>query len=322
VIVFANNCIDFTAERARVAAAVHPQLRVTIVESTLPEHTAHVGSARKILMDAAAKRFQFAQRSGILATTDADTVVASDWIRRTYEEINGIDAVAGFVEIAPQDRQALLPSVQLLHDRESVFRKAWTEVESLIDPRPEDPPPRHGAFVGASLAVTVDCYIRAGGIPATPCLEDRAFLFALKRVDARIRHSLTVRVSTSGRKQSRVIGGFGTFLNYLHEQGSNGNSHLVRNPREILLDLERRALIRQIWEGSQTKDELVRMSLVCRAPASCLALIDRSRAFGAAYERIAALEAFCLADYPMVPVDEAIEVLLDAAASRKVARAS
>ena len=37
--------------------------------------------------------------------------------------------------------------------------------------------------------MTVAAYWRAGGMPATPLGEDRAFFDALRRMDARIRHA-------------------------------------------------------------------------------------------------------------------------------------
>jgi len=44
------------------------------------------------------------------------------------------------------------------------------ELEGWLDPDPADPLPRHHQHFGASLAVTVDAYRRAGGLPSMPGL--------------------------------------------------------------------------------------------------------------------------------------------------------
>ena len=71
VLVFANGCRDRTAQVARGAA---PHLRVQVVEGGLPAGAAHVGMARKLVMDGAARRFERAGRpDGLIASTDADS---------------------------------------------------------------------------------------------------------------------------------------------------------------------------------------------------------------------------------------------------------
>jgi GT2 family glycosyltransferase len=315
IVVFANNCTDATAERARSAARSHPRLRIHVVEGSLPAASAHVGAARKILMDAAARRLIAAGRpTGIVATTDADTIVAPDWVANTQEEMLRADAVAGFVEVAPDDRRDMPAPVRLLYERETAFRRALTEIEDLIDPRPEDPAPRHGAFVGASFAVTARQYERAGGIPEVPCLEDREFLFALRRIDARIRHSLRVRASTSGRRDARVRGGFGAFLDHLYRHGANGETFFVEDPRRLILQWERRALLRRLWRGDISEAEGARACELLAIGAGCgPPPLDRSLPFGMAFERAMVLLDRHQPNYPKVSVDFAIELLREAA---------
>jgi hypothetical protein len=318
VVVFANNCTDATARLARAAGRSNPQLRIAVVEGALPPSAANVGSARKILLDGVAERFISAGRPhGIVATTDADTVVAPDWVRRTREEMRRAEAVAGFVEIGPEDQLAMPPAVRALYGHETAFRRAWTQLESLIDPRPEDPFPRHGAFVGASMAVTAELYVRAGGIPPIACLEDREFLAALRRVDARIRHSLDVRAFTSDRRQGRVAGGFGTFVNHLYTFGSSGRTFLVRDPHQIVRELELRASLRRMWQGDAARDDVVRArDALALDEATLRAHVDRREPFGALYERIVERSNGPISDRALVPVDVAISVLRAAVEAR------
>jgi hypothetical protein len=67
--------------------------------------------------------------------------------------------------------------------------------------------PRHTQHSGASIAVTGRMYRQCGGIPAIARGEDRAFFAALRRADARIRHSPDCHVTVSGRIDGRATGG-------------------------------------------------------------------------------------------------------------------
>jgi hypothetical protein len=323
VIVFANGCTDETADGAREFGLLHPGFDLHVVEQTLPAGLDHVGVARRMVMDCAAQRFLDAKRAGIVATTDADTVVAPDWVRCTFEELEAADAVAGFVEIGAAERAEMLPAVRALYALENEFRAAWTEVESSLDPQPADPLPRHRSFVGASFAVSVEAYVRAGRLPPLPSLEDREFVRALRRIDARVRHSLRVRAFTSGRRAARVAGGFGTLVAHLHRQGLSGLPFLVEHPREIIDESASRAALRRIWEGVRTdSDERLVSDVFGLAPEDWLPLVDSSRPLGASVERVWERSGSRRRSYEMVPVEEAIAALREFSASRNAAAAT
>jgi hypothetical protein len=80
-------------------------------------------------------------------------------------------------------------------------------IADLLCPDPADPRPRHTEASGASLAMTADAYLKAGGVPRVPSGEDRALIKALRRIDARIRHDPAIRVVVSGRVVGRAEGG-------------------------------------------------------------------------------------------------------------------
>jgi hypothetical protein len=119
----------------------------------------------------------------------------------------GADAIAGRIEIDPVEA-VLIPS--RLHEddaRECAYADLLDQIDAAINPELSDPLPRHTEHSGASIAVTLSTYRRAGGIPPLALGEDRAFFAALRRIDARIRHAPEVRVMVSGRTMGRAAGG-------------------------------------------------------------------------------------------------------------------
>ena len=210
VIVLANNCSDRTAEVARrwpVEAGSGVVIRV--VERSFAAGQAHVGTARKCLMDLACARLEFVDRpQGLIASTDADTRVAADWLAATLAEVAaGADAVAGVIGVEPVALRALGPRVRRAYWQDRVHRRLLLELEALLDPNPLDPFPRHDFHGGASFALTPAAYRRVGGLVPLPCLEDVALAEALWKVDARFVHSPRVRVRSSPRPVGRTQGG-------------------------------------------------------------------------------------------------------------------
>jgi len=319
-IVFVNNSNDATVEIASAFAAAHPELPVAVACAELAAGEAHVGTARKRVMDAAAARFLAAGAPhGLVATTDADTVVAPDWIAQIYAAAAHADAVAGYVALGESEQAKLHAPVRLLYSRELSYRRAIADVEALIDPQPHDPAPRHASFVGAAFAVTARTYRAAGGVPALPALEDQAFARALLRIDARIRHSTLVRAATSARTIARATGGFGTFIAGLHERGKTGDTFYVEHPRQILEEFESRAALRRIWNAADDAFDRETVSGIFGCDETrWLPLVDAALPFGECYERVAAL-APGRTVYAPVPVEVATAALRAASYSANAA---
>jgi glycosyltransferase involved in cell wall biosynthesis len=322
IVVFANNCRDGTADVARGFAAAHPGIPTFVVSADLPPSVAHVGTARKLVMDLAAGRFRSHGRSrGIVATTDADTLVAPDWVATILAECAPVDAVAGNVTIAESELATLLAPARFLYSRERAYRRAVAEILHALDPIPHDPAPRHASFVGASFAVRSDALFAAGGVPPLPVLEDRSFFEALLRVDARVRHSLRVRAFTSARRVARVNGGFGSFVDELHRHGSSGEMFYVEHPQGTLDEGELRAALRRIWRGDGNARDVARVTQIVSTPASTWRpLLDRSVPFGSAYEAVRFVAQ--PRRYAPVPVTCAIAGLRFAAARLKAPSAT
>nr|GFD49974.1 hypothetical protein [Tanacetum cinerariifolium] len=104
-IVLANNCKDRTAAVVRQLACEYPGLAVHVAELQLPGTLAHVGQARRLLMDAAAQRLEAtAGPSGLILSTDADTQVATDWLAACRAEVaSGAAAVGGRILTRPSE---------------------------------------------------------------------------------------------------------------------------------------------------------------------------------------------------------------------------
>lgn len=311
ITIFANRCSDRTGAVVRRLATRTPEIPITVIEDSGAAVTAHIGTARKHVMDLAATRFLAAgMPGGIVASIDADTVADNYWIAWIAREMRGRDAVAGHVTIAAADRQRLLAPVRLLYARELAYRRAFADIESLVDPLPHDPYPRHASFVGASFAVTAGTYVAAGGLPPLPRLEDLEFLQALRRIDARVRHSPYVRATTSARQAARVDGGFGTFVAELHACARRGESFLVEHPLRTLEDIESRAAVRRIWSGDARGDDVARVAAIfALAPRDWLGEIDPTAPLGTTYERIARRAADRRQHFAPVRVETAIATL-------------
>ena len=204
VLLLLNNCSDTTAS---IAQSLSSNLRFDLhsVSHTFPSAQANAGQARRMAMALAAKR---AGPDGILLTTDADTIVPPDWVRRNRTALlQGADLVCGRAVIDPIEALDIPAHLHADDARERHLIALLDEIAWIVDPDPHDPLPRHTEASGASLAVWVTAFDRVGGVPAVTTGEDRAFMQALQRIDARIRHDPAIEVVVSGRIMGRAEGG-------------------------------------------------------------------------------------------------------------------
>ena len=207
VLIFANNCRDESAALASSMVAGLPFV-ARIVERRLPAASAHAGGARRAAMDLARDWLEEnGADGGAILTTDADSRVPTDWVVANLAAIEaGADAVLG--RIVLDEEGDLLPAA--LHRRgslESAYEQLLAEASALLDPLEHNPWPHHATISGASLAVTARAYRHVGGLPGVPLGEDKAFVAALLRHDARLRFALGIAVVTSARLKGRAPGG-------------------------------------------------------------------------------------------------------------------
>ena len=147
-----------------------------------------VGHARRQGMDLAAERLP---PDGLIATTDADSEPAPDWLRAQLDAVAaGARAIGGRVE-----RRRARP---LRPPRSAPPRGRRRHAAT---PRCTGAGAReHHQFSGASLAVTAATYAQVGRLEPREALEDEGFERALHRHGVPIERLAAVRVTTSGRR--------------------------------------------------------------------------------------------------------------------------
>ena len=249
VLVLANNCTDATAEVVRQQARQWPHLSLSVAEITLPAAEAHVGRARRLLMDEACARLELAAGSGIIASTDADTRVALTWVAAMLAEAAaGADAIGG--RISTEYDGAAPPEVQALRriqTRDAAYRQLCARLEDAIDPVAADPWPRHYQHFGASLAISTRAYRRVGGLPEVRFLEDEALCQRLRQHDLALRHSPLVQVLTSARRDGRVEVGLSWQLREWLRMSQQQREPHVENPRQLAAQWRLRRQLRAHW---------------------------------------------------------------------------
>jgi hypothetical protein len=255
VIVLANNCTDDTAARARQLSQGCPAGTVHVVEVAWPVELAHVGRARRALMEVASVRLKHSGPPlGVIISTDADTRVADNWLAATVAAIDaGVDAVGG--RIVTEADKALPAAARRLMRLDDTYRSWRERLQSLVDPDPADPWPRHHQHFGASLAVTAEAYRAVGGQPLVPFLEDEALVQALRLQDRTVRHCPQVRVHTSARLDGRAEVGLSWQLREWSGPVSAAGSPHVAHP---LAEAHRWALrrrTRSLWHDAMTASD-------------------------------------------------------------------
>ncbi len=311
VLLLINNCTDRSYDVAVQYQQRHPDFPLHIARIHLPPDKANIGTVRRLLMDEAYRRLTSINRpNGIIASTDGDTIVDSQWVYHIMLEIEkGNDAVGGRILTRPDQS-----GVRLYHLRDVLYRTLIAKAEALLDPCLHDPWPRHFQHFGASIAVTCQMYERAGRLPEKPFLEDEAFYKALVRTDAKIRQSPHVKVFTSTRMQGRVAVGFSEQLRYWSRMQEANKCQLAEPPEAVITRIQSRQQLRAYW---QTGDKTASAALETIAdnlfidPAWLSNEMLRSRFFGGFWEKVDEKMATgqWAAQWKPVPITAAIQEL-------------
>ncbi|CAA9400584.1 MAG: hypothetical protein AVDCRST_MAG03-1194 [uncultured Rubrobacteraceae bacterium] len=198
VLLVLDRCTDGTGARAAEVAADHPGLRLYALEGP----GAGSGLARRVGMEAACKRLMAVRGSdGLICSTDADTVVAPDWLASQLRAVaSGAKAIGGRIGLA--DTGSLPPGVLRLHAEEGRRRHERLLADPARSGRAE-----HWQFSGASLALTAETYREVGGLRPLESLEDEHLEEALRQSGVPIERLLSVRVTTSPRLEGRASRG-------------------------------------------------------------------------------------------------------------------
>jgi glucosyl-3-phosphoglycerate synthase len=187
-----DGCTDRTQSVA-IDVANAFELRMWVLEGK-----GGVGAARRAGMDAAAQRLlELGHADGLIATTDADSRPAPDWLERQLDHVGrGARVIAGLIELDEEVSGRLPSGVLQRRERDAALRLARL--------RELDPTAAHHHFAGASLGVTALVYRSVGGLEPIPVLEDAAFEARLREHRIPVLRAADVRVRTSARVQGRA----------------------------------------------------------------------------------------------------------------------
>ncbi len=183
IIVVLDSCTDNSQEIAAGFAV-----------STIEVQVSNVGAAR-----AAGASFGIASGADWLANTDADTVVAPDWLWQQLQL--KAEVVCGTIGVDDWSDHGV--SAIRLHQH---FLHTYTDADG------------HSHIHGANFGVSALAYQKAGGFKALSCSEDVALVQALQEAGAVIAWTAAPRVVTSARTRSRAPGGFGDTLKMVVSQ--------------------------------------------------------------------------------------------------------
>lgn len=195
IIVVADDCSDGTEH---LTAPEH--LHLSLHQRTLSVEFRNVGTARAAGVMAALAQ---AGPGGLwLLTTDADTRVPANWIRRHLAHAaRGVDLVAGTV--IPADWAGWPPTLA------KRYQRRYDRIAGTAG---------HDHVHGANLGVGAGAYLAAGGFPAAETGEDVALVAAARAARLTVEFALDVAVLTSTRATARAPQGFSHHLRLLAEE--------------------------------------------------------------------------------------------------------
>ncbi len=225
VIVVLDSCTDASAEAVQRARASHPELRLWTIDG--PGRGS--GAARAVGMDIACSRLEsLGRRDGLIATTDADSVVAADWLPRQFEALEqGARAIGGEVRLDPQSSADLPESLLRRRELELVQRKRLAAARG---------PAEHPHFSGASLGITPEAYREVGGMGWLAALEDQDLEDRLAASAIPIHRLSEVQVTTSARLDGRAGRGLAKDLavgDWLESRCFSGSDYSIEGLLEV-----------------------------------------------------------------------------------------
>lgn len=228
ILLVLDDCSDATEERALLAASEHPELRLALLQG--PGRGA--GHARRTGMETACERLLALGRpTGLISSTDADTIVAEDWLANQLAAAgHGARAIGGRIELLQEGG----PPEEVRSWRERRGQQRLGPLRQREGRRVE-----HWQFSGASLSLTAEAYREIGGLEPRAALEDEYLERALQQRNIPIQRPLDVRVSTSPRLIGRASRGLAKDLSLASWLRSNTYSEPVyaQTPRRTTVSV-------------------------------------------------------------------------------------
>lgn len=222
VLLVLDRCTDGTEGRAREVVDEYPLLRLHFLDG--PGKGA--GHARRVGMEAACGRLlSLGREDGLISSTDADTVVAPDWLAAQLSAAErGARAIGGRIELPDE---AGLPDEVSQWRAEQGHKRHRDLLEDLETAQESPARTEHWQFSGASLALTAATYREIGGLEPRAALEDEYLERVLRQRSIPIERPLSVRVVTSDRLSGRAHRGLSHDLSLI--SWSRRNTFHARN---------------------------------------------------------------------------------------------
>jgi glucosyl-3-phosphoglycerate synthase len=261
-ILVADACTDETEAVARGTAQ-----RLDLDLTVLHGPGAGSGPARRMGMDAAADRLEaLGCGGGLIATTDADSTPAEDWLARQLAHLaGGAAVVAGLIELQPDEVLGLPGGVRDRRARDARLR--------LSEVARREPTAEHHHFAGASLGVTAATYRRVGGLDACSALEDQAFGAKLARHGIPVVRAADVRVRTSARTDGRARRGLSVDLavsTWREQRRYRADAFTL----ESLRALKQTTTVSVVLPAKECADTIAEVLATTVAPARAAGLVD------------------------------------------------
>lgn len=230
-----DSCDDRSTAVVRDYAA-RASLPVWVEHATNPEPNAGLARHRAMLLGERALK-----GAGLLLTTDADSVPATDWLQAMVSALGHADVVAGKVV-----RTVTQPNP--MQDRLERYYEALYAARRSIDPVAWEALAPHHQTSGANLGIAVRHYRMLGGFQPIPAGEDAQLVDDAARAGLRVRRDGASMVYTSDRRTGRVIHGFAGGLRALD---GDEDAIEVAHPDDAMWQYRGHALARRAYDDGE-----------------------------------------------------------------------
>lgn len=228
ICVYLDGCGDGSGAALRDATMPYP-----VHVEVGPSHPqSNAGRARAAAMALGLRVLE--DREGLLFSTDADSLPASDWVTAGAAALECADVAAG--RIVRQDGAAdrHQSRIERYYDRLHACRRR-------IDPVAWEARDTHHFGGGANMVMRASTYRALGGFRPLPSAEDATLLDDAARAGFRVRRDAAMLVETSSRRDGRAADGLAEALRAL----DGGVMPRVTHPDGVMWQAQAQALARR-----------------------------------------------------------------------------
>lgn len=216
------------AAAARMPGDIH-------IEIGPDQPQANAGRARRAAMALGLK--VLGGEDGLLFSTDADSLPASDWITTGAAALQVADVAAGKIVRLDGVNDRGQTRVEQYLDRLHAYRR-------ILDPVPWEATDTHHFAGGANMAIRSTVYQALGGFRPMPTSEDATLLDDASRAGYRVRRDGRMIVQTSSRRDGRAVDGLASNLRSLDE----GRTQWVARPECFAWQARAQSMARRTFE--------------------------------------------------------------------------